>query len=211
MFWLLTSLIILTGTADLLAIWLGRRSWRYLFKPGTMLLIIALAATGQPEAGPYGWWVLAGLLLSVAGDIFLVLPSDRFILGLLSFFAAHILYIAAFQAAGPVAGSTGPVALALAAVGLLYFRLLKPGVAERGGKGLLLPVFLYMTVISVMVWRAFGTGQPLLIAGALLFYLSDAILAYARFLRPHRLADLGVMSTYFAAQYLLALSTLPLG
>ncbi len=173
-----------------------------------MLVIILLAATGLPEAGPYGWLIVAGLLFSVAGDIFLVLPSDRFIPGLLSFFMAHLFYLVAFQAPLTLGGPAGLVALGLAVVGLPYFWFLRRGVIESGGKGLLLPVFLYLSVISVMVWRAFGTGQPLLIAGALLFYLSDAILAWARFIRFHRLADLGVMSTYFAAQYLIALSVL---
>lgn len=206
MFWPLTLAIVAAGIGDLVAIWFGRRTWRYLFKPGTMLLIIALAATAAPEAGGYGYLILAGLLCSVAGDIFLVLPADRFIAGLISFFIAHLLYIVAFTAAGPFSLLDGLVAAALIIVGGLLFRRLQPGVLAHGGKGMLLPVSLYLTIISVMVLRAVMAREPLLLAGALLFFLSDGILAWDRFVRPFERANLAIMTTYFGAQYLIALS-----
>lgn len=203
-------LILLLGLGDLVAIAKGWRRWRYLFKPGTMVAIILLAATGQGDGGIYSRLVVAGLILSVMGDIFLVLPSDRFVLGLGSFLMAHLVYIYAF--AGPldvgVKGLGFAVALGLVA-GLIYRRL-HAGVVEQGGKGLVAPVLLYMLVIATMVWRALLTGDPLIAAGALLFFASDGILAWNRFVHPHRLADLGVMTTYFAAQYLIALSSLGL-
>ena len=208
MFWPLTAAIVAAGIGDLTAIWFGQRTWRYLFKPGTMLLIIALAATGLPGAGSYGYLVLAGLLFSVAGDIFLVLPSDRFIGGLISFFIAHLFYIVAFTAAGPFSLSDALVAAGLIAVGGLLFRHLKPGVLAHGGKGMLLPVFLYLTVISAMVLRAAMAREALVLGGALLFYLSDGILAWDRFVRPFERANLAIMTTYFGAQYLIALSVI---
>ena len=67
---------------------------------------------------------------------------------------------------------------------------------------------LYVTAISLMVLAAVGTRQPILLVGALLFYLSDAILAWNRFVRPLPGANLGVMSAYFAGQYLIAVSVL---
>lgn len=203
MFWIWTTAILLTATADLLAIWLGRRRWRYLLKPGTLCLIIALAATGLPEARLYGYLILAGLLCSVAGDIFLVMPADRFLPGLAAFFAAHLCYVAAFTPAGPFTWPDGAAALALAAAGLFMYGRLKPRVEEGG---LRLPVLLYLTVISTMLLRAVLTDNPVLIGGALLFYLSDAILAWNRFIRTFPWADLAVMTSYFAAQYLIALS-----
>lgn len=208
MFWALTMAILLAGTGDLVAIVLGRQSWRYLLKAGTLFLIIALAATGLPEAGLYGYLVLAGLCFSVLGDIFLVMPADRFLPGLVSFFLAHLCYIAAFGAVRPITWADALVALGLMAVGLLFFWRLKPGVVERGGPGLVMPVALYVTVIPVMLLRAVLTGSPLAMAGAGLFYLSDAILAWDRFVRPFPGADLGVMATYFSAQYLIALTVI---
>jgi len=199
----------LAGMGDLLAIWRGVRWLRYIFKPGTMLLIIALAATGQPEAGTYGHLVLAGLLLSVAGDVFLVLPRNRFLAGLVSFFLAHVMYIAAFAARRAGWGLPDVLALAaLAAVAVLFFRRIRPGVLREGGRRMALAAGLYVTAISLMVLAAVGTRQPILLVGALLFYLSDAILAWNRFVRPLPGANLGVMSAYFAGQYLIAVSVL---
>lgn len=71
-----------------------------------------------------------------------------------------------------------------------------------------------MLVISIMVHRAFSTfaspilttGQALMIAaGALLFYLSDVILAANRFWRPwkyHRWS----LALYYGGQFLIALA-----
>jgi len=70
-------------------------------------------------------------------------------------------------------------------------------------------------VIAVMGWRAavramaVSTPAPsgsLALAGALLFMLSDGLLATDRFARPFRSAEAAVMTTYYAAQTLLALS-----
>lgn len=199
----------IAGLGDLLAIWRGKRALRYLFKPGTMLLIIALAATALPGAGAFGSLVLAGLVFSVAGDIFLVLPRSRFLAGLGSFFVAHLLYTAAFSLRSAGFGpAEGLMALALLAVGLLFFGRLQRGVLREGGRAMLWPVGLYIAAISVMVLMAASTQHPSLVVGSLLFFLSDAILAWNRFVRPLSLADLGVMSTYFAAQYLIAISPL---
>lgn len=205
----LSAAIGLAGLGDLLAIWRGSRSLRYVFKPGTMVLIIALAATAMPEAGLTGGLVLAGLLFSLAGDIFLVLPRGRFLAGLVSFFTAHLLYIAAFAwraaSSGESSATLSLLAAALLVVGVLFFRRVRPGVL-REGRRLLLPVGLYVGVISLMVLAAAATRSPAVLVGALLFYLSDAILAWNRFVRPLPPADLGIMSAYFAAQYLIAVS-----
>lgn len=199
----------IAGVGDLLAIWRGRRILRYFFKPGTMFLIIALAATALPQAGTFGYLVLAGLLCSVGGDIFLVLPRSLFLAGLACFLLAHLLYIAAFALSAAAFGLPDLLlTAALMAVGLLFFGRLRRGVIRQGGRAMLWPVGLYTAAISVMVLAAASTRQPGLVVGSLLFYLSDATLAWNRFVRPLPLADLGVMSTYFSAQYLIAISLL---
>lgn len=203
---LLTGAILLAGVADLVAIAQGRQRWRYLFKPGTMFLIIAMAALAAPQVGTYGWLVLLGLVCSVAGDIFLVLPGDRLIPGLASFLVAHLFYIAAFPVGRPFDLPASLVAGGLIVAVLLLFARLRPGVLREGGAVMQIPVLLYMGVISVMLLRAYLSGSPLLLAGGLLFYLSDAILAWNRFAGRLRWGDLAVMTTYFGAQYLFALS-----
>ena len=70
------------------------------------------------------------------------------------------------------------------------------------------PVLAYMAVISTMVVFAFGRGVAVGIVGALLFYASDAILAWNRFVTPSRTLQIAVMVTYHLAQLGLVLSLL---
>ncbi|TCS93610.1 lysoplasmalogenase [Hazenella coriacea] len=199
--------ILLSGVSYLFALSARNPIWRYILKPGTMVLIIGLAITGLPDSGTVGWLILIGLLFSIAGDIFLMLPSDRFIQGLSSFFIAHVLYVLAFgQLSFTLGVSSWIYATILLVVAVTYYALLFSPVREQGGMKLLIAVGLYILIISWMVWQALLTGQELLIAGALLFYLSDAILAWNRFKKKLVWGDYGVMITYYSAQYLLALS-----
>ena len=69
----------------------------YIFKPLTTILILLNAVQlGRADPSLYKHAILAGLIFSLVGDVFLMLPSDRFIAGLVSFLIAHIFYILAF-------------------------------------------------------------------------------------------------------------------
>jgi uncharacterized membrane protein YhhN len=189
----------------------GSRRALYVSKPATMLCVIAIAALGRGSAtDPYALAILAGLVFSLAGDVWLMLPSDRFTAGLASFLVAHLCYVAAFAGpTGPRGGWLGLLLFAGAASWTLA--LLLPGV--RGG-ALRVAVVLYVANIAAMGWqaseRALDLADPgawLAAAGALLFLGSDSALAWNRFRRPLRGAETWVLSTYFGGQWLIALST----
>jgi uncharacterized membrane protein YhhN len=200
--WVLLAVITASGLIDLLAIARGWTRARYLWKPGTMVLVIALAAWGADFGSVSDRWLVAGLVLSLVGDVFLVLPSDRFLAGLVAFLAAHLCYIAAFVQQPDTQGAAAAAVLLLFGIG--YFLLLRRGVVQSGGRGLLAAVACYVAVILTMVWRAWMTGNPLWLLGAVLFMISDSILAWNRFVRPSLAAELSVMATYYAAQTVLA-------
>lgn len=180
----------------------------FLFKPATMLCVIALAA--RPDAGPYATAVLVGLAFSLAGDVWLMLPSDRFAAGLASFLVAHLCYIAAF--AGPAGVRGGALGLApFATLGIVMLACLLPAVP---GAWLRAAVAGYVSAICAMGWqaaeRAAALRDPaalLAFAGALLFIASDAVLAWNRFRRPFAAAQSVILATYFGGQWLIALST----
>jgi len=208
----LTSTLLLAAMVacalHLRAAYRGPRWQVYLFKPLTTTLLLGLAAALPPVHGTaYRVAILAGLVFSLAGDVFLMLPRDRFIAGLASFLAAHLAYIAAFGAAGPTA-SDSQLLLPLGLVALILLRLLWPTLGK-----LRLPVVLYTGTIVVMVWRAWARsrsnptpGTALAAAGAALFLVSDAMLALNRSHRSHAGAQAAVQVTYVAAQALIALS-----
>ncbi|MBL0386050.1 lysoplasmalogenase [Tumebacillus sp. ITR2] len=208
--WVVTGAAVVSGLVDLFCIAKGWSKARYLWKPGTMVLVIFLAVWGANlsghEVSASQGWLIAGLLLSLVGDVFLVLPSDRFIAGLASFLLAHFFYIAAFPQAVDAQGSGWWVAGVLVLFGIGYFAVLRRGVLKSGGYGLLAAVVLYILVILAMVWRAWLSGQGLILAGAGFFMVSDSILAWNRFVKPSLLAEVSVMATYFAAQIVLAWS-----
>lgn len=179
----------------------------YLLKPGTMIIIILIAMLGLGKfSSTYSWWILAGLLFSILGDIFLMLPKDRFIYGLLSFFAGHICYVVAFLSV-PGGGEVGTwVTGSLLLIAILYLLKLSKGVFHSGGITLFLAVIAYVAIITSMVWAAFYTQQPIIIIGAILFFFSDAILAWDRFVGKLTYRNFLVMIPYYLAQYLFAIS-----
>jgi uncharacterized membrane protein YhhN len=159
-----------------------------------------------PDFSSYKVAIVAGLLFSLAGDVFLMLPSDRFIAGLVSFLVAHLFYIAAFTS-GTGFGLSWR-ALPCALYGLLIFSILAPHLGKMK-----LPVAVYMVVILVMAWQAWErwgqTGQStalLAFLGAVLFVVSDSALAVNRFRGQYASAQALILSTYFAAQWLIARS-----
>jgi alkylglycerol monooxygenase len=179
-----------------------------IFKPLTTVLIIVVALLpGKLLTDPYARAIGAGLFFSLLGDILLLRP-DRFIPGLGAFLLAHIAYIVAFHS-GARAGGFLFVALALAGFAVGMLRYLWRGL----GREMKAPVTVYVIMIGSMTALAIGrsleqaSGPRLLAAaGAALFMCSDAMLAINRFRKPFRWAELGVLSTYFAAQLLIALS-----
>ena len=190
-----------------------RRSLAFWLKPLPIFLFILIAALADPPISPtYRAFIIAGLLFSAAGDVFLALPQDRFVWGLGSFLAAHIFYIAAFLSVGGF-GFTWWIVLPALLYGAAMLAILWPHVAA----GLRLPVAVYLAVILVMGWQATEQWSVLRSPSALLgmvgagfFIISDSVLALNKFRGGFpggsRGADVVIMLTYYAAQWLLALS-----
>jgi uncharacterized membrane protein YhhN len=207
---ILTVLACASATLTILAAYQGRRLTLYLFKPLTIVFIILIALESNFAVSPfYRYAIIAGLLFSLAGDIFLMLPRDRFIQGLISFLVAHLFYIAAFSFEGGHALSMWAV------IPFLIYGSLMLRVLWRYLGKMRLPVIFYVLVILTMGWMAatrwmmWGQqpGSLLALAGALLFIASDSTLAVERFKGRFLSAPFLILSTYFTAQLLIALST----
>lgn len=186
-----------------------RRRWQvYAFKPLATLLILALALSLSPARPEYRWAIAAGLLFSTAGDVFLMLPRDRFVAGLASFLVAHLCYIGAFSSGVPF-GAAPLLWLPFFAAGGVVVALVWPGLKPA----LRAPVVAYVVVIAAMAGQATGrwyvSGSMVALAaavGAGLFVISDAVLAIDRFRWHFRAARAVTLTTYWAAQLLIALS-----
>lgn len=195
--------VAIAGVAALLALHLaaevrGARLARAAGKLGASATFVALALLLGVD-GTFERGILAGLVLSVAGDA-LLLPRRRsaFLGGLVAFLLAHVAYAVAFARVGQP--SLVPALLVLAATGAAL-RWLWPGLGD-----LKAPVVAYCAVISAMLWLALGVARPEVRAGALLFYASDLLVARDRFVRPGFANRLVGLPLYYAGQVLLALS-----
>lgn len=156
----------------------------------------------------YGQILFIGLVLSFAGDMMLISVSQgRFLLGLCSFLLAHLAYITAFATFGInrkwALISAVPVLLTAAAATLWLTPYLAPY--------LIMPVHAYIGVISLMVIAAFackGAGaSTLVVAGALLFFVSDLSVAAQRIVVVDSPTIIWGLPLYYAGQLCLALSS----
>lgn len=180
----------------------------WLAKPLATALLFALAWRARPVVSArYRRLVLAGIAASLAGDVCLMLPGDRFVPGLLAFLLAHGCFIAAFLGDSRSARPAWPLALCLA-YGAANLALLWHAIAAplRG------PVLVYVLVLAAMGAQALARGwrgdaaAGLAARGALAFMASDTLLAWDRFRGPLPLASLWVLATYYLALWWIARS-----
>jgi uncharacterized membrane protein YhhN len=121
--------------------------------------------------------------------------------GLASFLLAHVAYVVGFalEQHDPAWLVLVGLAAVIVSVALVGRRIVGQ---VRGGDdpSLVRPVVAYLVVISAMVVTSWGTAIAFAVVGATLFYVSDATLAWNRFVRPIRYGDLYVMVTYHLGQ-----------
>lgn len=195
----------------------GLIEWHRVFKPLTMLLAIAVVARHwqrqRPRASSTSQlghaWLIAALLGSLAGDVFLMFPG-YFMPGLVAFLLAHLAYIALLRRDAPLLAS--PRAwLAVGGVAVLVYAVLWSGGLPTDLRA---PVAAYVLAIAAMAALAIGRAQRLggaawLVAlGAVCFLVSDATLAINRFVSPLPHSPVWVLGSYYAAQCLIVIGWL---
>ncbi|MDP1977755.1 lysoplasmalogenase [Undibacterium sp.] len=185
----------------------------YIFKPLTTLTIFFFAWHSKPVISrTYQQAILAGIICSLIGDVFLMLPSSvfrqGFLCGLLSFLLAHICFLRALLTDSRFAGK--PLAfVGIAALGIINLAILWPGLPSA----LQIPVVAYVCLLLCMTAQAISRGLQLhsmsgrlALIGGLCFMLSDTLLAYNRFYAPIAHSPLLILSSYYLALWLIAAS-----
>ena len=164
--------------------------------------------------------LLLALLFSWIGDIVLLfadIAEIYFILGLVSFLTAHVINCFLFNNQAKIKApknaalfGIGSFLIALYPIAMLY--VLWPTLGD-----LKIPVILYASVISIMVLFAFNgflvwkkPGNKYIFVGAIVFVISDSILAMNKFYAPIERSSFFIMLTYLMAQYLIVIGILKL-
>lgn len=179
-------------------------------KPAVMISLFAglLITTGLN--GALLWFGL-GILLSLMGDVFLMLSVDRFFLaGLVAFLLAHLAYVVGFNIPLPEFSSWGLLlAIMIGWGGVRVMRRVISALAAKGQLRLRIPIIIYTVVISLMLLSAaikltdlsWGAGASLLVSvGAFLFYISDIILAWNKFVSPIQYGRIYNIGAYHLGQ-----------
>ncbi len=213
--------ILILAIADWIAADRRIKALEYFAKPATMLALLWWMWQNVGLGGSMVWFTI-GVIFCLAGDIFLMIPRNLFIFGLLSFLMGHLSYILGLNNTPPFEYLSRlflalyllkPVAIISAVILAIYvfwlYRKLAGGLKAKGVSQLKIPVLVYAIVISLMVYSALLTwyqvgwtaGAALSASmGAVLFFASDSMLAWDRFLNPINHARLKVMITYHLGQ-----------
>jgi uncharacterized membrane protein YhhN len=200
------ALAAIASAGDLVSILRHDRRLEFATKPTVMFLLIVAALLLRPVSqGERALFVVA-LVLGLAGDIFLMQPDTFLIPGIAAFLLGHLAYAVGFRLAGfNVAGLIVGLVIAVVTAGLLLRRIL--GALEQSGRtSLRNPVLAYAIVISLMTVSATASGNLVAAGGGLLFFFSDVIFAWYRFVKPVRWGQPVNIVMYQAGQALLVLS-----
>jgi len=201
----LRILYAIAAAALLTGLVLDRYSLYVATKPMLMAILLMYFVTSTRAWPAWRYLVVAALVFSWAGDVFLI-SADWFVAGLASFLVAHVFYIAAYQKTGAARGRLQPlVVLMFALFGVFLLWFVYPGLND-----LKVPVFIYALILLGMgVWafkRRQGTNRAsfkLVATGAILFVISDGLIAVNRFAHEIPAERILVMSIYLTAQYLI--------
>lgn len=206
------ALVAVTLTAGLGSALLTDHSgvWSRIFKIAASTAMVTIVLTGDPTLTGYTLFITAGLAASWLGDFALSFSGQRaFLTGLVSFTLAHLLYVAGFFARSGmdvVAIVVAGIVMAITATAIL--RWLSPFVPDE----LMLPVTVYIGIITVMVVTSFGTSgampDPRIPMAAVLFMISDVLVAKHQFVSPTRWNRIVGLPTYYAAQSLFAITAI---
>ena len=177
-----------------LALWKKWTRLEYLAKPAVMVILFLWLWTSVGLDGASLWFGM-GILLSLTGDILLMISLERlFMAGLVAFLLAHLAYLIGFNIPIPEISAWGFVlAIIVGLGGVRVMRRIVAPLAAKGQARMRTPIIIYSAVISLMLLSAmmkmtdftWSTGAAVLVGvGAFLFYISDIILAWHKFVAP---------------------------
>ncbi|HEK86492.1 MAG: lysoplasmalogenase [Candidatus Saccharicenans sp.] len=184
-----------------------RQFWlAYFFRPFTIMLMIGLIYEIRP-ASFYRNAVLVGLIFCLLGEMMMLLKKKNFLAGLLFFLMAQIALAVAFYSRLKPGFLTWPAILLSLFAGFILF-LIWPRLST-----LRWPVLIYFLAILTMTRLALelphqhpGISSWLAAAGALLFFISDALIGLNNFFRKWVRAQIFILLFFYSGLLLITLS-----
>jgi len=209
----LILLAIIFAGLESLALYKGIRKLEFVVKPAVMICLFIWLYTTAGLQGATLWFGV-GILFSLAGDISLLFIDRFFMLGLVNFLLGHVAYLIGFNTPLPQTTTVWSFGLAFM-IGIGSVRVLRRivgSIRAKGQKRLVVPVVIYGTVITLMLLAAMltlfrldwdATAALLVSFGAALFYFSDIVLAWHRFVSPIKNGRMLNIGMYHIAQIMI--------
>ncbi|WP_157730164.1 lysoplasmalogenase [Tenacibaculum jejuense] len=187
---------------EIYAVIYNKNELDFIFKPLITSTLVALYLVSVTKPN---FWYVSALFFSFWGDVLLLFPEDFFVLGLLSFLITHVIYIKI------ISGFIKKIKLGTKMFSFLAFLIYFSAIIfliQNNLKELFFPVIMYGIVISLFGTTALlnyinnkTTESLWLFIGALIFILSDTILALHKFYSPQPIFLNSIMITYIVAQF----------
>ncbi|MEP1446768.1 MAG: lysoplasmalogenase [Paraglaciecola sp.] len=165
-----------------------------------LLLAIAVSRTAPSQSRSV---LLFALIFSGCGD--LLLAVDEFIYGVAAFLVAQLSYGFLFSRTWNGITNRWPLSVVMVVYMVFMIWLLMPQLGE-----LLLPVIVYLLAIATMGLLAIQSKLPMqwAVLGAVVFIISDSFIAVNKFIFAVPFETFWIMSTYYAAQFMLVVGFL---
>jgi uncharacterized membrane protein YhhN len=175
-------------------------------------LLFIMSAFLQPHSVPaYYHYLFVGLIFCLIGDVCLASPQEKaFKAGLIAFLIGHVFYVLSFSSLIPISYWISSGLFITFGISALIFFWLRPHL-----KSMLIPVLLYILVITIMAsgaWAVFWkssyqfSGRALILVGSFCFYFSDVFVARNKFIKEEYQNRLLGLPLYYVGQFLLAFS-----
>lgn len=206
--WLLLALT--AAFFETLAVQKQDRKLELFAKPAVMIFVLVWLYGSTNFQGRALWFGL-GILFSLLGDMILLSPTNRmFVLGLTAFLLAHVFYIAGFMDQLLNFSAWSLILISILYInGMRLLRRIVGAMRASGQDALVTPVIVYGLIVTLMLYGALSTifdpawktGAAFLVsAGAFLFWLSDLILGWIKFVSPLKNGRVLNIVTYYLGQ-----------
>lgn len=200
----LTWLFFSVSFLDIIGVILQDSWLQFIFKP---LIMPSLILLYMVRVKSRNYWYVAAMFFSFLGDVLLLDKNNMFLYGIAAFLITQLLYVLII-AKGLTRSDFKTKALALLPF-LIFFigliSILKDGLGE-----FLIPVIIYGLAISIFGFVSLlnyllkkDQASLSLLIGAVLFILSDSMIALHKFYEPQAIYPAAIMITYIAAQFLI--------
>lgn len=175
-----------------------------IFKPLIMPCLILLYFVSTKSVNK---WYVAAMFFSFLGDVLLLDKNNMFLYGIAAFLITQLLYVFIIAKQLPQSGWKTKIS---ALVPFLIFFISLISILKDSLGDFLIPVIIYGVAISIFGFVSLlnyllkkDPASFTLLGGAVLFILSDSMIALHKFYEPHAIYPTAIMITYIIAQFLI--------